>query len=81
MKDGQDRIVNRIKKIIFKSPQQNIVLVTHGDICAALLSYITADSIHQAFDLHEVATGSVSEIILNDTKWKIENKNILPEEK
>lgn len=78
LKDGQSRSLRKLIEILQTSSHARIVLVTHADICAALLSFVTGDPPAQAYDLNKVATGSVSEIIVSGKTWILGNKNLKP---
>jgi broad specificity phosphatase PhoE len=50
-----------------KHPAKFVVIVSHGDICGALLGRAGNTPFSKRHQLHDVATGSISEIIITDS--------------
>ncbi len=78
LEDGQKRVVENLKQRAKEASDQAIVVVTHGDICSAILAYANSSTITSAYDVNRVDTGSVSEIIISEGEWKSLSMNLLP---
>ena len=74
--DGVVRATGAINEIAEKYPGEAVAIVTHGDICAVLLGYAGRTSIYKSHQLHDVATGSVSEIVITDMGWRLLEQGI-----
>lgn len=69
--DGELRAKGGLKKLAEKFPEKSVMIVSHGDICAALLGYAANTPMPKRYVTHDVPTGSVSELIMTDTGWHI----------
>ncbi len=69
--DGELRAKGRLNKLAENFPEKTVVIVSHGDICAALLGYAANTPMPKRYVTHDVPTGSVSEFIMTDTGWHI----------
>ena len=78
MHDGQKRAITWLLEKILSQPTQTIVVVSHGDICAAILAYAGGDPPFRAYEQHQLETGSVSEIAIHEDKWQIVDENVKP---
>jgi broad specificity phosphatase PhoE len=67
--DGVARAVAAIDRLAKKYPAQAIAIVTHGEICAGLLGEADNTPMTRCYELHDVPTGSVSEIVITDVGW------------
>jgi broad specificity phosphatase PhoE len=76
--DGVARATGAIDKLAREYPAQAVTIVTHGDICAALLGQAVNTPISKRYKLHDVATGSASEIIITDSGWYLLNQGVSP---
>lgn len=71
LSDGEFRAKGSLNKLVEKFPEKSVVIVSHGDICAALLGYAANTPMPKRFVTHDVPTGSVSEFIMTNTGWHI----------
>jgi probable phosphoglycerate mutase len=78
LEDGTARAVNAIHQLTHKYPGDTIAIVSHGEICATLLGQAAKTPICDRYQLHEVPTGSVSEIVITDAGWQLVRKGIVP---
>jgi probable phosphoglycerate mutase len=78
MADGQKRAVNKLRQLHRQIPDSTIIVVTHGDIAAALLAYANGSAITSAYKQNAVETGSLSEIVVSGGKWKSIRSNYIP---
>jgi len=69
--DGEFRAKGGLEKLAEKFPEKSVVIVSHGDICAAFLGYAANTPMPKRNVTHDVPTGSVSELIMTDTGWHI----------
>ncbi|MEX2493621.1 MAG: histidine phosphatase family protein [Nitrospirales bacterium] len=69
MSDGEIRARGALKKLAERFAGQAVAIVSHGDICAALLGFAQNTPIFNRYTAHQVPTGSVSEFIITDTGW------------
>lgn len=69
--DGESRAKAALKKLAEKFPEKSVVIVSHGDICAALLGYAANTPLPKRYVTHDVPTGSVSEFHMTDKGWHI----------
>jgi len=72
------RVTGAISLLAEKYPGKAIAIVSHGDICAALLGFVADTSIYESPQKHTVATGSVSEIIITDMGWFLPRQGYKP---
>jgi hypothetical protein len=56
-------------------------MVTHGDVCTALLGYTTASSPKAQDVMGGVAIGSLSTIQIANDQWTITEKGFVPEQR
>ncbi len=71
LSDGEFRARGSLNKLVGKFPEKSVVIVSHGDICAALLGYAANIPMTKRYGNHDVPTGSVSEFIMTNTGWHI----------
>jgi len=71
LSDGEFRAKGSLNKLAEKFLGKSIVIVSHGDICAALLGYAGNTPMPKRFVTHNVPTGSVSELNITDTGWHV----------
>lgn len=76
--DGAARVITAINQLAKKYPGKAVAIVSHGDICAALLGQAENTPISKRPELHDVATGSVSEIIITDSGWYLISQGVSP---
>ncbi len=76
--DGVARATGAIDELAREYPAQAVTIVTHGDICAALLGQAVNTPISKRYKLHDVATGSASEIIITDSGWYLLSQGVGP---
>ena len=69
--DGESRAKAAVKKLAEKFPEKSVVIVSHGDICAALLGYAANTQMPKRYVTHNVSTGSISEFLMTDKGWHI----------
>lgn len=69
--DGEFRATGGLKKLAEKFPEKSVVIVSHGDICAALLGYAANTPMPKRYVTHNVSTGSISEFLMTDKGWHI----------
>ncbi len=69
--DGESRAKAAVKKLAEKFPEKSVVIVSHGDICAALLGYAANTPMPKRNVTHNVPTGSISEFLMTDKGWHI----------
>lgn len=69
--DGESRAKAAVKKLAEKFPEKSVVIVSHGDICAALLGYAANTPMPKRYVTHNVPTGSISEFLMTDKGWHI----------
>jgi probable phosphoglycerate mutase len=78
MRDGQQRAAHSIDSLSQALPGKSIVIVTHGDICSALLAHTGDTDITEVFKMQDVMTGSISEIIIRHKQWHIVQQGLVP---
>ena len=76
--DGAARAIGAINQLAKKYPGEAVAIVSHGDMCAALLGEAENTPISRRHELHNVATGSVSEIIITDSGWYLLSQGVSP---
>jgi len=76
--DGSARAVGAINQLTKKYIGKAVTIVTHGDMCAALLGQAENTPVSKRHELHDVATGSVSEIIITDSGWYLLRQGVNP---
>jgi broad specificity phosphatase PhoE len=69
MSDGEIRARGALEKLAERFAGTAIAIVSHGDICTALLGFAQNTPIFNRYTAHQVPTGSVSEFIITDTGW------------
>ncbi|MHC4146212.1 MAG: histidine phosphatase family protein [Planctomycetota bacterium] len=74
--DGAARATSAVNKLAEKYPGKAVAIVSHGDICAVMLGHAGRTSIHKRHQLHNVATGSVSEIVVTDEGWYLLRQDV-----
>jgi probable phosphoglycerate mutase len=79
--DGATRAVNAIGQLAKKYPGGSVVIVSHGEICAALLGRAEDTPMCERYELHDVPTGSVSEIVITDAGWYLLKQGVTRAEK
>ncbi len=78
LSDGGARAIGAINELAHKYHGKSIAVVSHGDICAALLGKAEKTPMTKRYKLHDVATGSVSEIIITDSGWYLRSQGVSP---
>jgi probable phosphoglycerate mutase len=76
--DGVARAVEAIERLEGKYPGGAVAIVSHGDICAALLGRAESTPITERYEKHQVPTGSVSEIVITDAGWYLMAEGTVP---
>lgn len=76
--DGAARATGAINQLAKKYPGKAVAIVSHGDICAALLGEADNTPIFKRHELHDVSIGSVSEIIITDSRWYLLSQGVSP---
>ena len=71
LSDGEFRAKGSLNKLVEKFPEKSVVIVSHGDICAALLGYAANTPMPKRYVTHDVPPGSVSEFIMTNRGWHI----------
>ena len=72
--DGAARAVDAIDQLVRKYSGKAAAVVTHGDICAALLGHARNTPMVRRYSLHEVRAGSISEIRITDSGWYLQRQ-------
>jgi probable phosphoglycerate mutase len=79
LEDAATRALRAVERLAAQHPGKAIVVVTHSDVCAALIGHATGTPMAQRPDKHTVPTASVSEIIVSpDGAWKLVKQGELP---
>lgn len=78
LSDGAARAIRAINQLGKKYPGKAVTTVSHGDICSALLGQAENTPISKRHELHDVAPGSVSEIIITDSGWYLLSQGVSP---
>ena len=76
--DGAARAKRAINQLAKQYRGQAVAIISHGDICATLLGQAENTSITKRPKVHEVATGSVSEIQVAESRWFLKSQGVLP---
>ena len=76
--DGAARAIGAIDQLVKKYPGKAVAIVSHGDICAALVGEAENTPTSKRHELHDFATGSVSEIIITDSGWYLLSQGVSP---
>lgn len=71
LSDGEIRAKGALKKLAERFPKMAVVLVSHGDMCAALLGHAENTPMSRRYATHNVPPGSVSEFIMTNAGWHI----------
>ena len=79
--DGTTRAVNAIAQLAKRYPGGTVAIVTHGEICAALLGRAEDTPMCERYELHDVPTGSVSEIVITNVGWYLLKHGVTRAEK
>ncbi len=79
--DGAVRAINAIGQLAKKYPGGSVAIVTHGEICAALLGRADDTPMCERYELHDVPTGSVSEIVITEVGWYLLKRGVTRAEK
>jgi broad specificity phosphatase PhoE len=69
MSDGEIRARGALEKLAERFAGKAIAIVSHGDICAALLGFARNTPIPDRYATRQVPTGSVTEFIITDIGW------------
>jgi broad specificity phosphatase PhoE len=69
--DGAARAIKAITDLADQYRGRAVVVVSHGDICPALLGHAAKTSMPARRELHSVQTGSVSPIEITSSGWRI----------
>ena len=78
LEDGTARAVNAIHQLTHRYLGDTIVIVSHGEICATLLGQTQNTPLCDRYQLHDVPTGSISEIVITDAGWHLMSKGLVP---
>ncbi|RJX36022.1 MAG: hypothetical protein C4525_02040 [Desulfarculus sp.] len=76
--DGAARALAAIEGLAQKYPGRAVAIVTHGDICAAILGQAARTPLAQRYQRHDVPLGSVSEMVLTDRGWHLLSQGVMP---
>lgn len=77
-RDGVARATTAVMKLSDTYKGKAVAIISHGDVCAALLGYADGTPIYQSPELHDVATGSISEIVTTDEGWYLLRQSVSP---
>lgn len=78
LQDGMDRASRAVESLARKYPGKSLVIVTHSDICAALIGKAEQTPISERYRKHEVPLGSMSQISVAAQTWSLEGQGIVP---
>ncbi len=76
--DGAARAIGAMNQLAKRYPGKAVAIVSHGDICAAVLGHAESTPISKRHAIHDVPTGSVSEIIITDSGWYLLRQGMSP---
>ena len=79
LSDGAARAISAINGLAYKYHGKSVAVVSHGDICAALLGEAEKTPMTERYKLHEVATGSVSRITITESAWYLQSQGVVPD--
>ncbi len=74
MEEGVSRIVNFVKQNQQKNKGKAIILVTHGDMCAAILGQTDKTPFAMRFKKHSIPTGSFKKLVIIENNWYLKEK-------
>ena len=75
-KDGMERAGALIESLAKKHPGKAVVVVTHSDICAALIGCTENTPPAECYRKHTVGLGSVSQITVSASKWTLQTEEM-----
>lgn len=79
LEDAATRAIRAVERLAAQHPGKAVVVVTHSDICAALIGHAAGTPMAQRPEKHTVPTASVSEIIVSSAGvWKLAKQGELP---
>lgn len=76
--DGATRAAAAIEKLAREYPGKAVAIVTHGDICAALLGKAADTPIPERYEWHDVPGGSAGEILITEFGWYLASQGLRP---
>jgi len=80
LKDGMDRAGLAIEELAKKHPGKAMVIVTHSDICAALIGKAEKTPLAECYRKHKVPLGSTSEISVSAQTWILKSQGVVSKE-
>lgn len=79
LEDAATRAIGAAERLAAQHSGKAVVVVTHSDVCAALIGHAAGTPMAGRPDKHTVPTASVSEIIVSpDGVWKLVRQGELP---
>lgn len=76
--DAVVRAMDGIERLADTYPSRAVAIVTHGEICAGLLGEAAETPMTERYKLHNVPTGSVSELVITDAGWFLLREGVTP---
>jgi probable phosphoglycerate mutase len=80
LKDGMDRASHAIEELTRRHPGKAVVIVTHSDICAALIGRAENTPPAECYRKHKIPLGSTSEISISLQTWKLKSQGVVSED-
>lgn len=80
LKDGMDRAGHAIEELARRHPGKAVVIVTHGDICVALIGKAARTPLVECYLKHIVPLGSTSEISVSTQDWTLKSHGVVSRE-
>lgn len=80
LKDGMDRASLAIEALAKKHPGKGVVIVTHSDICSALIGKAERTPFAECYLKHKVPLGSISEISVSSQTWTLKSRGVVSKE-
>lgn len=74
MEDGVSRIVSFVVQCQQKNKGKAIILVTHGDMCAAILGQTDKTPFAMRYKKHSIPTGSFKKLVIIEKIWYLKEK-------
>jgi len=79
LQDGMDRASRAVEALAEVYAGKSVIIVTHSDICAALIGKAEQTPISECYRKHKVPLGSISKISVSDQTWSLEGQGTIPE--
>lgn len=79
LQDGMDRATLTIEALAEGSSGKSVAIVTHSDICAALIGKAEKTPVAECYRKHKVPLGSISEIYVSFHSWALKGQGMIPE--